>query len=62
MQKEKDDSRKEKGTSPKDLDLAKSEQDKIKGGTVEKQTIEKQNIEKQSVEKHGRRGTRRHRQ
>ena len=41
-------SRKAKGTSPKDLDLAKSEQDKVKGGTVEKQTIEKQ----ASIEKH----------
>lgn len=42
------DSRKEKGTSPKDLDLAKSEQDKITGGTIEKQTVEKQSIEKQA--------------
>ena len=47
--------RKEKGTSPKDLNLAESEQDKVKGGTVEKQgpggkqaSIEKQaTIEKQ---------------
>ncbi len=40
------DDRKARGTSAKDLDLAQSEQDKIKGGTVEKQHVEKQNIEK----------------
>ena len=45
--KETEKDRKEKGTSPKDLDLAESELDKIKGGTVEKQNVEKQSIEKQ---------------
>lgn len=36
--------RKQKGTSPKDLNLSETEQDKIKGGTVEKQSksVEKQ--------------------
>lgn len=46
--------RKAKGTSPKDLNLAENEQNKVKGGTIEKQTIEKQTIEKQSIEKQGR--------
>ena len=41
--------RKAKGTSAKDLNLAESEQDKVKGGHVEKQgTVEKQ----ASIEKH----------
>ena len=40
--------RKEKGTSPKDLNLAETEQNKVKGGAnIEKQTVEKQSIEKQ---------------